>query len=150
MTDLEHILTVERTLVGAPGNSKKKALELISEHLQQAEPGLQADQIFTSLNERERLGSTGFGNGVAIPHCRLEGCRQPVGMLVRLAEAIDFDAMDQKKVDLLFALVVPQEASNEHLQLLSRIAERFSDDDRLTRLRAADTPEALFNAFVRD
>ncbi len=149
MNQLEQVLNVGRTLVGVPGKSKKKTLEYISETLQAADPALQADEVFASLNERERLGSTGFGNGVAIPHCRLQSCTQPLGLLIRLADAIDFDAMDQKRVDLVFALVVPQEANNDHLQLLSHIAERFSDDLRLTSMRAADSPEALFDAFVR-
>ncbi|MEX0584265.1 MAG: PTS sugar transporter subunit IIA, partial [Natronospirillum sp.] len=111
-------------------------------------PSLEADQVFSSLIERERLGSTGFGNGIGIPHCRLKTCHEPVGILVRLAEPIDFDAMDQKKVDLLFALVVPQEANNEHLQLLSRIAERFSHDNQVATMRLAASPDALYNAFM--
>ncbi len=150
MPKLEQVLTVERTLVGAPGNSKKKTLELISQHLESLHPALSADEVFTSLTERERLGSTGFGNGVAIPHCRLASCPDAIGMLIRLDSPISFDAMDQKPVDLLFALVVPQEANNEHLQLLSHIAERFSDDHRLHALRDATTPEALRQAFLSE
>lgn len=150
MPTLDQVLTVERTRVGAPGNSKKKTLELISQHLESLDPALQADDIFASLTERERLGSTGFGNGVAIPHCRLETCPDAMGMLIRLDRPIDFDAMDQKPVDLLFALVVPREANNEHLQLLSHIAERFSDDHRLHALREATTPEALRHAFLSE
>lgn len=150
MTNLNQVLEIGRTQVGAPGNSKKKSLEFISEQLQAADPALSADKVFTSLNERERLGSTGFGNGVAIPHCRMPDCTRPMGLLVRLAEPVDFDAMDQKKVDILFALVVPQEANNDHLQLLSQIAERFSDDHRLSNMRAAESPEALYKAFINE
>ncbi len=150
MTNFDQVVTVERTLVGAPGNSKKKALEYISQTLESASADLNADQVFSSLTERERLGSTGFGNGVAIPHCRLDACSAPIGVLIRLAEPVDFDAMDHKPVDILFALVVPQEANNEHLQLLSRIAERFSDDQRLRAMRDAADAATLYNAFIQD
>ncbi len=150
MTELNQVLSVERTQTGAPGNSKKKVLEHISQALHEVEPTLSAEQVFSSLTERERLGSTGFGNGVAIPHCRMSECQTPIGLLIRLSEPVDFDAMDQKKVDLLFTLVVPQEANNEHLQLLSRIAERFGDDQRLKAMRSATDGKSVYDAFLQD
>ncbi len=148
MLELDAVITPERTVIGAPANSKKKVLELISQELHSARPELDADDLFSRLTDRERLGSTGFGNGVAIPHCRLGACQAPTGLLLRLAEPIDFDAMDQKRVDLICALIVPEEANQEHLQILSRIAERFSSDDLLTQMRAADAADQLHSLFT--
>lgn len=150
MPNLNEVVTLERTLWGAPSQSKKKTLQLISDHVVTLEPEFDADALFNSLIERERLGSTGFGNGVAIPHCRLANCNVPFGLLVKLEEPIDFDALDQKPVDIVFALIVPQEARTEHLQLLSRVAERFNDDLRLKTMRQATDANAFYSAFIAE
>lgn len=150
MPNLNDVVSLERTLWGAPSQSKKKTLQLISDTVSELYPSCEADQVFSNLIERERLGSTGFGNGVAIPHCRLLTCEAPFGLLAKLDEPIDFDALDQKPVDIVFTLIVPQEARTEHLQLLSRIAERFNDDARLKAMRAANSAEDFFSAFIAE
>ncbi|MFC3852577.1 PTS sugar transporter subunit IIA [Salinispirillum marinum] len=150
MPNLNDVVSLERTLWGAPSQSKKKTLQLISDHVVTLQPEFDADALFNSLIERERLGSTGFGNGVAIPHCRLENCAAPFGLLVKLEEPIEFDALDQKPVDIVFTLIVPQEARTEHLQLLSRVAERFNDDARLKAMRQAPDAHAFYAAFIAE
>lgn len=149
MPDLKSIISPARTRVGAQASSKKKALELVSEVMASAVPELDAAEAFNRLTERERLGSTGFGLGVALPHCRLAECKTPAGLLLQLAEPVDYDASDQKPVDLICALVVPAEANQEHLQLLSSIAERLSDDALLAQMRQADNAETLHRLFTQ-
>ena len=97
---------------------------------------------------REKLGSTGFGNGIAIPHCRLIGCTSPISAVIHLASAVDFDAIDGEPVDLLFVLLVPEEATDEHLELLRQIASIFEQDDVRERLRNAPDSTALYQAVL--
>ena len=115
---IDHILTPERTFAGVQGGSKKRVLELIGKLVAQ-HTNLDPDAIYENLIARERLGSTGFGNGIAIPHCRLEDCHQAIGALLQLDGKIDFDALDGQPVDLIFVLLVPQEATEQHLQIKS-------------------------------
>ena len=118
---IDHILTPERTFAGVQGGSKKRVLELIGKLVAQ-HTNLDPDAIYENLIARERLGSTGFGNGIAIPHCRLEDCHQAIGALLQLDGKIDFDALDGQPVDLIFVLLVPQEATEQHLQILKMLA----------------------------
>lgn len=137
------ILTAERTANGVPAGSKKRLLEKASSLIAQSDPNLGEGEVFESLLSRERLGSTGVGRGVAIPHGRLAGVERTVGAFVRLDEPVDYDAADGQPVDLLFALLVPESSTEEHLQLLATLAEMFSDDQLLKRLREAESPAAL-------
>jgi len=100
--------------------------------------------VFDRLLERERLGSTGLGEGIAIPHCRLKHCPQAIGVLFSLSEQIDYDSIDKKPVDLVFALLVPEEATDEHLQILSRLAGNFSQPEYRERLRQAQSGTELY------
>ncbi|MDN5401084.1 MAG: PTS IIA-like nitrogen regulatory protein PtsN, partial [Pseudomonas sp.] len=118
MIRLETILTPGRSLVNVPGGSKKKALEQIANLIAREVPDLEMQDVFEALIAREKLGSTGFGNGIAIPHCRLKGCETPVSALLHLDHPIDFDAIDGAPVDLLFVLLVPEAATDAHLELL--------------------------------
>lgn len=127
--------------------SKKRSLEVLSRLLAEATPDLTEGEIFDSLIGRERLGSTGLGKGVALPHGRIQGITQPLGALLTLIDGIDYDAIDHQPVDLLFALLVPAESTDEHLQILAQLAERFSQEGFCERLRAAsdgDSCAALF------
>lgn len=128
--------------------SKKKALEVVSERLARKQDQAGSRQILEGLCAREKLGSTGLGHGVAIPHARLESLDRPIGVFVRLADAVDFDAADREPVDLLFALVVPEAATEEHLQLLSQIAELFGDEGRRKRVRNAEDDKALYDLLT--
>ncbi|MEG1342300.1 MAG: PTS sugar transporter subunit IIA, partial [Pseudomonas sp.] len=108
MIRLETILTPGRSLVNAPGGSKKRALQEIATLIHREVPDLEMQDVFESLFAREKLGSTGFGNGIAIPHCRLKGCSSPISALIHLDAPIDYDAIDGAPVDLLFVLLVPE------------------------------------------
>lgn len=102
------------------------------------------DEIFESLIERERLGSTGLGHGVAIPHARLKGREEAIGAFLKLDTGIDFDAIDQQPVDLVFALLVPEHYTDEHLHILANLAEIFGDEPFCEKLRNCnDVNQAL-------
>lgn len=148
MIRLENILTPGRSLVGVPGGSKKRVLEQIANLVARELPDLDGQDIFESLVAREKLGSTGFGNGIAIPHCRLPGCTAPISALLRLDSAVDFDAIDGAPVDLLFVLLVPEAATDEHLELLRQIASMLDRSDVRDQLRHAPTSERLYQVVV--
>ncbi len=140
------VLTPDRVWCQAPGGSKKRVLENLADFVAARVSGLDAGTLFNHLTARERLGSTGLGQGIAIPHCRLPGLQQAIGVLARLETAVDFDAPDEQPVDLLFLLVVPEASTTAHLELLGELATRFSDPAWCQRLRAATTADALFRA----
>lgn len=148
MIRLEHILTPARSQVNVPGGSKKRILEYIAHLIATDVPGIDEDVLFESLVAREKLGSTGFGNGIAIPHCRLIGCNAPISAVLHLETAIDFDAIDGEPVDLLFVLLVPEEATDQHLELLRQIASIFEQDDVRERLRNAPTSADLYKRVL--
>lgn len=129
------LLNESRIACRQDSSSKKRSLELLSQLLSAALPAYSEGELFDSLVARERLGSTGLGHGVALPHGRLKGLEAPLGALVTLAEGVDYDSMDQQPVDLLFALLVPEESTEEHLQILARLAAMFSDADFCKTLR---------------
>ncbi|WP_341707381.1 PTS IIA-like nitrogen regulatory protein PtsN [Halopseudomonas sp.] len=144
---IDHILTPERTFAGVQGGSKKRVLELIGKLVAQ-HTNLDPDAIYENLIARERLGSTGFGNGIAIPHCRLEDCHQAIGALLQLDGKIDFDALDGQPVDLIFVLLVPQEATEQHLQILKMLAGKLDNAELRDALRAAPDADALYRVMV--
>jgi len=148
MIRLETILTLGRSVVNAPGGSKKKALEHIAELISKQVPELKRQDVYEALIAREKLGSTGFGNGIAIPHCRLKGCETPVSALLHLDAPIDFDAIDGAPVDLLFVLLVPQAATDAHLELLRQIASMLDRKEVRDKLRSASSNEALYQVVL--
>lgn len=139
------LLNQERTLARKEAGSKKKALQYLSESLSQSIDSHSQDQIFDHLVARERLGSTGLGAGVALPHSRLSGIDTPVGALITLTEPIDYDSPDNKPVDIIFCLVVPDTDNEEHLQLLAQLAELFMADNVCAQIRAATNAEEILN-----
>jgi PTS system nitrogen regulatory IIA component len=143
------LLTPENVACNVHAGSKKRALEVASEELEREQEQAGSRQIMEGLCAREKLGSTGLGHGVAIPHARIEGLDQPSGVMIRLAEPVDFDAADREPVDLIFALVVPEAATEEHLQLLSQIAELFGDEQRRDSVRRADDAKAMYDVIAR-
>ncbi|TSD79010.1 PTS IIA-like nitrogen regulatory protein PtsN [Pseudomonas sp. KBS0710] len=148
MIQLETILTPGRSLVNVPGGSKKRALEQIANLIGREVPGLDTQAVYEALIAREKLGSTGFGNGIAIPHCRLQGCKSPVSALLHLDAPIDFDAIDGAPVDLLFVLLVPEAATDAHLELLRQIASMLDRKDVRDKLRSASSNEALYKVVL--
>ncbi len=152
MTDsqitIQSILTPELTLTGVSGSSKKKILEKISQLIAQQHPELDEGTIFNNLLNRERLGSTGIGQGIAIPHCRLDESEKVIGALLVLEEKVPFEAIDDAPVDLLFVLVVPKEANSQHLELLSQVAEKFNQPAFCAQLRACKNKEELYQTVI--
>ncbi len=147
MADLLNVLEPDCVLIDVDAGSKKRAIEHGSELIASTHIGVNARQLFDALMARERLGSTGLGDGIAIPHCRSDAVTRIVGGLVRLAEPVAFDAPDDANVDLVFFLVVPKDAHDDHLQVLARLARIFSQPDNRALLRGAATPAALFAVF---
>lgn len=137
------LLSAERVLPDVRTSSKKRLLEFISEALVRHDASLNPREVFESLCARERLGSTGLGHGVAIPHGRVNSSAAPQAVFIRLAKPLAFDAVDGEPVDLLFALAVPENCTSDHLKLLAQIAERFSDPQLLEKLRNAEDANEL-------
>ncbi|MFO1081328.1 MAG: PTS IIA-like nitrogen regulatory protein PtsN [Reyranellaceae bacterium] len=105
-------------------------------------------RLFERLLERERLGSTGIGGGIAIPHARLPTLARPSGVFARLASPIDFDAIDDRPVDILFLLVAPEGAGADHLKALARVSRLLRDRSLVDKLRATENAEALYALLV--
>lgn len=135
---ISDLLSPERIRFDVHSSSKKRLLELISRELARNSENLSEREIFESLCARERLGSTGLGKGVAIPHGRVKGSDTVQASFIRLKKPLPFDAVDGQPVDLLFAMTVPEQCNEDHLKLLAQVAELFSDPDLLNKLRQAD------------
>ncbi|CAA0081260.1 Nitrogen regulatory protein [BD1-7 clade bacterium] len=148
---IEHILTPERTACNVATSSKKRTFEFIADRLGQSQPAspcINADNLLEHLNARERLGSTGIGKGIAIPHCRCSDITETIGLLIKLKKPVDFDAPDDQPVDILFVMVVPQDANDQHLQILSSLAELFHQAEFRNQLRKAQTNDELYMAAL--
>ena len=140
---ISDLLTLEKVHCDVHSSSKKRLLELISEDLARNSDELRQREIFESLCARERLGSTGLGKGVAIPHGRVKDTDSVEVSFIRLKKPLPFDAVDGKPVDLLFALAVPEHCGEDHLKLLAQVAELFSDPALLAELRTAESSGAI-------
>ena len=144
------ILVPERVCFGAEAASKKRVMEIVSRLLLEAtEYSITPHAVFDGLNARERLGSTSLGFGVALPHARLGGIDTAVGAFVHIASGIDFDSPDRQPVDLVFALLVPEHSTSEHLQILSKLAELFNEDVLRNKLRVAGSAQDAFSLLTQ-
>lgn len=142
--DFRQILAPECTRTGVGAHSKKAALETASGLLAARFPAMDSRRLLEGLLDRERLGSTGLGEGVAIPHCRFAQCQRPVACCLKTADALDFDAPDDMAVDLLFVLAVPLHGQRAHLEILGALARAFDAPGSLAALRQAQTHQALY------
>jgi nitrogen PTS system EIIA component len=140
----EGFLQEERIGCNSEAASKKRVLELLGQRLAESVPELTQDLVFDALLERERLGSTGLGKGIALPHARMAEVTQAMGAFIKLDQGIDFDAIDGEPVDLAFAMLVPEEATDDHLQLLSKLATMFIDSAFCNALRKAENDQDLY------
>jgi PTS system nitrogen regulatory IIA component len=145
---LSEIINVNRIKKDVDVLSKKRALEELSNLITQDQTQLNTNEIFDSLISRERLGSTGVGYGVAIPHGRIKNCKQITGALIQLNQGIDFDAMDNQPVDILFALIVPEESTDEHLQVLALLASMFNDGNFRQKLRQSQNEDETYQLIT--
>ena len=137
------ILESSRISIADPASSKKRILEQAAQLLAGNAEEPNAEQVFERLLERERLGSTGLAGGVALPHARVPGLDHSRGAFLQLATPVEFDALDDQPVDLIFALLVPEQATEEHLQLLAKLAAMFNEEPLRERLREAEAEEAM-------
>jgi len=139
MSLVAKLLPPANVLLDLPVSSKKRLFEQVG-LLFENNHGIARSLVFDSLFARERLGSTGLGQGVAIPHGRIKGLKDALGAFVRLGQPVPFDAPDGKPVILLFVLLVPEQATEKHLQILSELAQMFSD--RALREAMTTAPDA--------
>ncbi len=147
MNQIVKLLNSHNVVADLQVSSKKRLFEQVGLLLDDpAGPG--RSQVFDALFSREKLGSTGLGLGVAIPHGRIKGLKQVVGAFVRLASPVEFDAPDGKPVNLVFVLLVPEVATEQHLQLLSDLAQMFSERAVREKLTAAPDAAAIRATFA--
>jgi PTS system nitrogen regulatory IIA component len=124
-------------------SSKKQALQDLARRAGEI-TGVQERRIFDVLLERERLGTTGVGNGIAIPHGKLADVKQMFGLFARLEHSVDFEAIDEQPVDLIFLLLAPEGAGADHLKALARVSRLLRDRGICEKLRGADQAEAIY------
>ena len=147
MNLISKILPTENVILDTDSISKKRVFErvgILFENTRQ----IARSQVFDSLFAREKLGSTGLGQGVAIPHCRIKGLRDAVAAFVKTRAPIPFDAPDGQPVNLIFVLLVPERATDLHLQLLSELAQMFSDKSFREQLQNSDDPATIHQLFA--
>lgn len=147
--NITDLLSPERVACGSDVGSKKRLLEQLSELLAGSAPGLTANEIFEALISREKLGSTGLGKGVAIPHGRMAELQRPLCAFIKASTPVDFDSSDGQPVDLVLALLVPEESTEEHLQVLSTIAEIFSNEGVCSALRDCEDGDCLLQQLYQ-
>ncbi|MEO5865693.1 MAG: PTS sugar transporter subunit IIA [Sphingomonas sp.] len=149
MIDLSDLLVPEAVVERLAATSKKGLFQQLGA-VAGAANGIDASVIADCLARRERLGSTGFGGGVATPHGRIDGLTQVVGVFARLAQPIDFQAVDDAPVDIVFALLSPCDAGAEHLKALARVSRKLRDRALLAKLRGAGSRDALYALLTAD
>ena len=147
MSDYSDLLASDAVRVGASA-ATKRALFTQFGAVARDTLGLDAELVAERLAAREKLGSTGFGGGVAIPHAKLAGLAKVTGMLIRLAQPIEFKAVDDLPVDLAFALLSPTDAGADHLKALARVSRRLRDAGLVAKLRGAGSPDALWTLWA--
>lgn len=145
---VKQIITPETVICGVETSSKKRALELVSDVLSQNQPELNAQDIFESFIMREKLGSTALGHGVALPHGRLKQTTQTKGAFLLLDKGVDFDADDKIPVDIIFAMLVPEQSTEEHLKLLAQLAEMFSNEHFRDKLRTTNDSNTIYELIT--
>jgi nitrogen PTS system EIIA component len=144
---LADFLDYDAIKTGLPGGNKRSLMKQLSE-LAGQRLGLSPAAVLAALNEREQLGSTGFGHGVAIPHAKIDGLTSIYGIFVRLAEPVDYKAIDSRPIDLIFLLLSPPDAGAEHLKALASISRVTRDAATLERLRGARSRDAVAAVLI--
>ncbi|SCW62668.1 PTS IIA-like nitrogen-regulatory protein PtsN [Sphingobium faniae] len=143
MVHFNDILSPKALATGLTANGKKQLFQKIATLAANAY-GLDAEHVADALFEREKLGSTGFGGGVAIPHAKIAQLQKMCGVVVLVDPAVGFEAVDDAPVDVVFALLSPVDSGAEHLKTLARVSRYLRDEDQVTRLRGAGSAEALY------
>jgi len=159
--NLDTLISTNAIISNPEIKSKKRALELLAEHLtlqanqstthtatQAEKEGSNALTVFQLLTEREKLGSTSMGHGVALPHTRTSLTEKAIGAFLKLDKGIDFDSPDQQPTDLIFALMVPEHYTDEHLKILAHLASLFSDESFCKTLRENNNNQEIYNHLI--
>jgi PTS system nitrogen regulatory IIA component len=144
---LSEILSLDCTKSAVQCTSKKRALEMISEIVAER-TGQSSTELFECMLSREKMGSTGIGNGIAIPHARMQSSDKAVAVLLQCESPVEFDSIDNRPVDVMFALLVPDQQCKEHLKTLSSMAARLNDKQILKQLRKAQSDQELYDIMV--
>ena len=148
MVTLDQILTPECVRCDVAAASRKRTLQALGEIFAGADPTLSAQAVFDRLVARERLGSTGLGDGCALPHARVPGLGRTLAAFLRLETGVDFDSPDHVPVDLVFGLLVPEESTDEHLETLAAIAGVFADERVRSSLRSTDEAGRIRDVLI--
>ncbi len=149
MIPLSDFMSADNVACGIRAASRKRALEVLGDVLVENSEEISAPAVFSSLHSRERLGSTGIGYGIAIPHGRINGLKTVLGAFVQLESGIDFDSPDGEGVDLLFALLVPEDSTEIHLKLLAQLSLMFKDKALCDQLRLAKSRQSLHDLLTQ-
>ena len=145
---LEEIIKPDSVLCNAQARSKKHCLEILSELLVRPLPHIASEDIFESLIERERLGCTSLGRGLAFPHCRVEGLDANIAGLIKLSEPVDFDSPDGDPVDIIFGLMVPKDINESHQAQIYSIVDLLNDTELRQKMRSADSSNQLYDSLI--
>jgi nitrogen PTS system EIIA component len=145
--EISDLVTPTAVIASLKATSKKQALQELARRASEL-TGEHERSIFDVLLERERLGTTGVGDGVAIPHGKLPNLKKLIGMFARLERPIDFEAIDEQPVDLIFLLLAPGTAGADHLKALARVSRLLRDRQMREKLRGSETPEAIYSLLV--
>ncbi|BDX05194.1 PTS sugar transporter subunit IIA [Planctobacterium marinum] len=146
--EIKDILSLDCTRCAVPVTSKKRALQIISDIASEKLETLNEEDVLASLLCREKMGSTGIGQGIAIPHGRVDGLSSPLAIVITCSPGIEFDSIDNQLVDIFFAILVPTEQTDGHLQTLARIAQKLSDKEVIKVIRNCHSDNALYEALV--
>lgn len=147
MVEIDEFLSPDRVLLGLRGSSKRQLFQDLA-NTAAAHTGLQAPAILTALNQREKLGTTGIGEGIAIPHARVQDLPKLIGFFARLSAPVDYDALDDAPIDLVFLLLAPEDASTAQLKALARIARLLRDPQTCAALRREQDPARIFGLLT--
>ena len=145
--ELTDLLKPESVIANLKATSKKQALQELSKRIAEIIDQDERD-IFEILLEREKLGTTGVGDGIAIPHGKLKSLEKLHGFFARLERPVDFDSVDERPVDLIFLLLAPESAGADHLKALARVSRLLRDKDNCEKLRGSDNPEAIYALLI--
>jgi len=146
--DVANVLRPESVHCEIGARSKKHALELLSEALAETSEAYSAEEILDGLIHRERLGCTGLGRSVAMPHTRVHGLQESVGAFLRLDDAVDFDSIDDEPVDLIFGLLVPDNCDDDQIREVRELIEKLGDSVLQQQLRDAEAPAELYTLLT--
>ena len=146
---ISEIVTQKLVLSLTNVSSKKRLFQEIAFNMAIAY-SISSEEVFTALQDREQLGPTGMGNGIAIPHARIEKISSIKGMFIRLEKPINFDSIDKQKVDIVFAIIAPINSGVDHLKALAKVSRLLRDQDICSKLRSTEDRTALFSILTQD